>query len=91
MIYLLDSNVWVAILRKKYPQVATRYGATNQADVRVCSVVVAELYYGCEKSAKPLANRAIVDAILSPIVSIPFNDAAADQTNVQGGHEVPSE
>ena len=47
MIYLLDSNVWVAILRQKVPQVAVRYGATNRADIRTCSMVVAELWYGC--------------------------------------------
>jgi predicted nucleic acid-binding protein len=61
MIYLLDTNVWVAILRTKYPQVAARYGATNRADIRVCSAVVSELHYGCAKSAKPVANRATLD------------------------------
>jgi len=78
MIYLLDSNVWVAILRKKFPQVAARYGATNRADIRICSVVVAELRYGCAKSAKPVANRAILDALLAPVASLPYDDAATD-------------
>ena len=78
MIYLLDSNVWVAILRKQFPQVATRYGATNQADIRICSVVVAELRYGCAKSAKPVANRAILDTLLAPVTSLPYDDTASD-------------
>ncbi len=78
MIYLLDSNVWVAILRSKHPEVALRYGATDPADVRICSVVVAELRHGCRKSAKPGANRAILDALLAPVVSLPFDDAAAE-------------
>ncbi len=39
MIDLLDCNAWVAIVRKKYPQVAARYGASNRADIRSCSVV----------------------------------------------------
>lgn len=78
MIYLLDSNVWIAILRKKFPQVAARYGATNRADIRSCSVVVAELRYGCAKSAKPVANRAVLDALLAPVASLPYNDAATD-------------
>jgi len=68
----------VAILRQKYPQVAARYGATNRTDIRICSVVVAELRYGCAKSAKPAVNRAIVDALLAPIVSLPYDDAATD-------------
>ena len=78
MIYLLDSNVWVAILRGKLPHVATRYGATNRTDIRTCSVVVAELRYGCAKSAKPAANRAKLDALLAPVASLPYDDAAAD-------------
>jgi tRNA(fMet)-specific endonuclease VapC len=41
-------------------------------------VVVAELRYGCEKSAKPAENRAKVDALLAPVLSLPYDDAAAD-------------
>jgi tRNA(fMet)-specific endonuclease VapC len=78
MIYLLDSNVWVAILRNKHPEVAARYGVTDPADIRICSVVVAELRHGCLRSAKPTANRAIVDALLAPVASLPFDDAAAE-------------
>ena len=78
MIYLLDSNVWIAILRKTFPQVAARYGTTNRADIRSCSVVVAELRYGCAKSAKPVANRAVLDALLAPVASLPYDDAATD-------------
>jgi tRNA(fMet)-specific endonuclease VapC len=78
MTYLLDSNVWIAILRKRFPQVAARYGAANRADIRACSVVVAELRYGCAKSAKAVANRAKLDALLAPVVSLPYDDAATD-------------
>ena len=78
MIYLLDSNVWIAILRKKFLQVAARYGAKDQADIRVCSVVVAELRHGCAKSMKPAASRATLDALLAPVVSLPFDDAVTD-------------
>jgi tRNA(fMet)-specific endonuclease VapC len=78
VIYLLDSNVWVAILRQQHPEVAARYGAKDRADIRTCSVVVAELRYGCEKSAKPAENRAKVDALLAPVLSLPYDDAAAD-------------
>jgi tRNA(fMet)-specific endonuclease VapC len=78
MTYLLDSNVWVALLRGKKPLVATRFKAAPPADLRVCSVVVAELRYGCALSAKPSANRAAVDALLAPYPSLPFDDVAVD-------------
>jgi tRNA(fMet)-specific endonuclease VapC len=79
MSYLLDSNVWVAILRQKHPEVAARYATTDPADVRVCSVVAAELYFGCLKSANSTANRAKVDALLAPVLSLPFDTTAADR------------
>jgi tRNA(fMet)-specific endonuclease VapC len=78
MTYLLDSNVWVAILRQRHPQVAARYGGTNRADIRTCSVVVAALRYGCVRSARPAVNRAAVDALLAPVISLPDDDAATD-------------
>ena len=34
MTYLLDSNVWVALLRGNKPQVAARFRAAPSADVR---------------------------------------------------------
>ncbi|MBI1915679.1 MAG: type II toxin-antitoxin system VapC family toxin [Planctomycetes bacterium] len=74
MMYLLDSNVWVALLRGSVPLVATRFQVANPADLRVCSVVVAELRYGCARSAKPVANRATVDVLLAPFPSLPFDE-----------------
>jgi tRNA(fMet)-specific endonuclease VapC len=79
MIYLLDANVWVALLRGSSPTVASRFQvAATSVDVRICSVVVAELWYGCARSAKPSANRAAVDALIAPFSSLPYTDAAAD-------------
>jgi tRNA(fMet)-specific endonuclease VapC len=80
MTYLLDTNVWVALLRNASAAVATRFhAAAPTGDLRVCSVVRAELRYGALRSAKPAFNRASVDAMLAPYPSLPFNDAAADQ------------
>jgi tRNA(fMet)-specific endonuclease VapC len=79
MIYLLDTNVWVTVLRHPTSSLAARFNALTPADIRVCSIVVAELRHGCLRSAKPAANRAGVDALLAPYVSLPFDDAAADQ------------
>ena len=44
MIYLIDSNVWVSLIRGISPVLAAKYQAmAPMADVRVCSVMVAEL------------------------------------------------
>ena len=78
MTYLLDTNVWVALLRKSSAEVATRFQVVvPTGDLRVCSIVVAELRHGALRSAKPAANRAATDALLAPFPSLPFDDAAA--------------
>jgi len=80
MIYLLDSNVWIGLTRGASSVLATRYrAAAPSADIRVCSVILAELWYGCARSARPAANRAAVDALVAPYPSLPYDDRAADQ------------
>jgi tRNA(fMet)-specific endonuclease VapC len=80
MTYLLDTNVWVALLRKSSAAVAARFRAVAlTGEVRVGSIVRAELRHGALRSAKPAANLAAVNALLAPHPSLPFDDAAADQ------------
>lgn len=77
--YLLDTNVWVALLRKTSQKVATRFQTiAPTGSVRVCSIVVAELRYGAIRSAKATANRAAIDALLRPFPQFAFDDATAD-------------
>lgn len=78
MMHLLDTNAWVVFLRDPRSLVVPRLRAKQPADVCVCSVVVAELYYGCLRSANPAANRAKVDALVRPYVCLPFDQSAAE-------------
>src|SRR5437762_617244 len=78
MIYLLDTNVWVQFLRNRSALVVQRIQARQPSELRICSVVVAELYNGCLRSAKPAANRGQVDQVLQPYLNLPFDGAAAD-------------
>jgi len=84
MTYLLDSNVWITALRRPGSSLAARFRAKDPADIRFCSVVVAELRYGCLRSARPAANRVAVDALLAPFPSLPFDDAAAEHAATVG-------
>jgi tRNA(fMet)-specific endonuclease VapC len=89
MIYLLDTNVWVQFLRNRLALVVQRIHAHQPAEIRLCSIVKSELWYGCLRSAKPAASRAKVDAVLQPYLSYPFDDAAAD-LHAQIGHHLDS-
>jgi tRNA(fMet)-specific endonuclease VapC len=80
MTYLLDSNVWIGLIRGSSPLLATRFQASAAtADaLHICSVVCAELWYGCARSAKPVANCAALEALIAPFSSLPYDNAAAD-------------
>lgn len=78
MTFLLDTNVCVEYLRGRNILVLRRLQKTPTTDMRLCSVVKAELYLGTLRSARPNANRAKVDAFVLPYLSIGFDDAAAE-------------
>jgi tRNA(fMet)-specific endonuclease VapC len=77
MIYLLDTNTCIQYLRKKNPHVVRRIQAHSAADLRLCSVVVAELYYGAFKGPYQSANLGLLATFVPGFVSLSFDDAAA--------------
>jgi tRNA(fMet)-specific endonuclease VapC len=78
MIYLLDTNVWIQFLRTGNALVIQRIQSHQPADLRVCTISAAELYFGCLKSAKPADNRPKVEALLAPYICLTFDSGAAD-------------
>ncbi len=79
MRYLLDTNVCVDYLTGRYPAVVARIQRSVPDDLCLSSVVVSELRYGAEHSARPSANHARIDALVEEIETLPFElgDAAA--------------
>jgi len=55
-----------------------RLATIDASDIRLCSVVKAELYYGAYRSAKVQANLDLLHRFFGLFVSLPFDDAAAD-------------
>jgi len=78
MIYLLDTNAWASYLNRRDSPVACRIQRTEPADIRLCSVVKAELYYGAYKSARREANLALLARLFDRFSSLPFDDRAAE-------------
>ena len=78
MTYLLDSNVCVRILTNSHLKVSQKYSALGSAKVAIYSVVKAELYYGAYKSQRRSTNLVSVTQFWDPLVSLPFDDMAAD-------------
>jgi len=62
-------------------EVANCLSAAKQAvdEVFTCSIVVAELLYGCIRSMRPAIHRAKVEALILPYDCLPFDEGAAEQ------------
>jgi tRNA(fMet)-specific endonuclease VapC len=76
--WLLDTNICVAYLNGRDEGVRDRLLALSPAEVRLCSVVKAELLYGARKSSRVDHNLARLSELFSALESLPFDDVAAE-------------
>ena len=74
MKYFLDTNTCVYFLKGMYDSVNTRLLEKHPDEIRICSIVKAELLYGAEKSAKQEENLRKVEEFLFPFPIVPFTD-----------------
>jgi tRNA(fMet)-specific endonuclease VapC len=77
MILLPDTNAWIRFLNPGSNRVKEQFLSTDSADLYLCSVVKAELYYGAMKSSRTTENLALLDDLFENILSWPFDDMAA--------------
>jgi tRNA(fMet)-specific endonuclease VapC len=75
--YLLDTNVCVDYLNGRHEKVVERVQRCAPTDLALSSVVVAELRYGADRSARPKANHARLDVLLAEIPVLDFDLEAA--------------
>ena len=78
MAWMLDTNACIRYLNGRSPALRARVDATNPADLVVCSVVKAELFYGAARSNNPPKALAAQQLFLSRFVSLPFDDRCAE-------------
>jgi tRNA(fMet)-specific endonuclease VapC len=73
----LDTNVCVEYLRARNSHVVKRINATPPDDIRLCSVVKAELYHGAWRSQQAKTNLIKVETFVGQFLSLSFDDNAA--------------
>ncbi len=78
MIYLLDTNAWIAYLNDRNSTVARRLATVHPKDVFTCQIVKAELFYGACKSSRREQNIALLRHLFNQFASLSFNDQAVD-------------
>src|SRR5438132_12349298 len=79
MPWVLDTNAWIHYLKNPDSTVRVRLENHIPDDIRVCSVVKAELLHGAMKYGVPDRRLAVVREALAPYRSLPFDDLAAEQ------------
>ena len=77
MIYLLDTNICIYLIRNHPPHVIDRIKSCGVGDVAVSAITLAELEYGAAKSSRPDQNREALLVFASPLEILPFDDNAA--------------
>lgn len=74
--YLLDTNLCIRVLRDRPAGLRERFNA-EASGLCMSDVVLYELLYGAEKSAKPAENRTAVERFAARLAVLPFDSAAA--------------
>ena len=79
MKFFLDSNICIYFLKGVSARVATRLLACHPDEIRIASMVRAELLYGAERSPKRDQNLEKVRQFLLPFEVIGFGKGEADR------------
>lgn len=77
MRFLLDTNVWVDYLNRRYASVVEAIQNAGPDDLPLSSVVLSELRYGADKSQQPARNHARLDVLAAELPPLPFDHDAA--------------
>ena len=77
MVYMLDTNMCIYLIKRKPLQVVEKFRSLSVHDIGISSITLAELEYGIAKSAKQEQNRDALAHFLAPLEISSFGDEAA--------------
>ncbi len=80
--YLLDTNVCIRLLNGTSERLTERLRATPPSEVRLSSIVKAELLYGARHSGRVADNLRLLRRFFAAIPSVPFDDACAEEYGI---------
>jgi tRNA(fMet)-specific endonuclease VapC len=81
MIYLLDTNICILLIRQKAPQILAKLTSYAITEIAISAMATAELQYGVQKSSHRDQNQHALDQFLLPLTILPFD---ADDAMVYG-------
>ncbi|MCU0849217.1 MAG: type II toxin-antitoxin system VapC family toxin [Spirochaetes bacterium] len=77
MIYFLDTNICVYFLKGLYPSILENIQTKNPNNIKIPSIVKAELLYGAEKSQNKTKNLSNIFKFLEPFEIVSFDDESS--------------
>jgi len=78
MKFLLDTNICIALIKRKPAKTIARLSALSVGDIGLSSITLAELQYGVVKSGQPEQNRQALEEFLLPLEIAAFDRKAAE-------------
>lgn len=78
MSWFLDTNICIYALKDKFPLIGKRLAKHVPEDIKIPSLVYAELMLGARKSNQPEKTRDTVRFFLAPFEVVPFCQKAAE-------------
>jgi tRNA(fMet)-specific endonuclease VapC len=76
MSYLLDTNICIAIIRRRPAAVLRRLKGAGDTPISISAVTLAELEYGASRSSHPEEARAALEHFVLPFEILPFDASA---------------
>ncbi len=76
-LFLLDTDISIYLLNERLPAMEERLARLSVGQLGTTSVSAAELRFGALNSSRPQQNLDRVEAFLSPLVQVPFDNEAA--------------
>ena len=74
--YMLDTDICIFVLRHQHPELNDRLDRHAES-LAISSVVLSELYFGAENSARPEQNHRVLESFAARLVVLPFDTPAA--------------
>ncbi len=75
--YLLDANACIRLINDSSAQLKDRFRECHVNDIKLSSIVVAELVYGAYNSTRVAENLALLARFTAPFTSLTFDNRCA--------------
>jgi tRNA(fMet)-specific endonuclease VapC len=77
MTHLLDTCICIFLIRRKLPNVRSRFEAHRVGELGISSITESELRFGAEKSADPARNHRQLDHLLLTLPVLSYDSKCA--------------